>query len=79
MKGTTSSGLSQQLKEICSICRCSWNVTTYKWKVHNGKIRMIFSAVLVNLLGYLPTVVVPALESNSTTENAKINRPLKIF
>jgi hypothetical protein len=24
-------------------------------------------------------VVVPALESNSTTENAKINRPLKIF
>jgi hypothetical protein len=40
---------------------------------------MIFSAVLVNLLGYLPTVVVPALESNSTTENAKINRPLKIF
>jgi hypothetical protein len=45
----------------------------------NGKIRMIFSAVLVNLLGYLPTVVVPALESNSTTENAKINRPLKIF
>jgi hypothetical protein len=23
---------------IYSICRCCWNVATYKWKVHNGKI-----------------------------------------
>ena len=27
--------------EIYSICRCCWNVATYKWKVHNGKIEII--------------------------------------
>ena len=26
---------------IYSICRCCWNVATYKWKVHNGKIEII--------------------------------------
>ena len=36
-----SSGLSNQLREIYSICRCFWNVVTYKWKVHNGKIEII--------------------------------------
>jgi hypothetical protein len=24
-----------------SICRCCWNIATYKWKVHNGKIEII--------------------------------------
>ena len=27
---------------IYSICRCCWNVATYKWKVHNGKIEIIY-------------------------------------
>ena len=27
--------------EIYSICRCCWNVATYKWKVYNGKIEII--------------------------------------
>jgi hypothetical protein len=33
--GTTSSEISYHLKDIYSICRCCWNVATYKWKVHN--------------------------------------------
>jgi hypothetical protein len=28
---------STQLRDIFFICRCLWNVATYKWKVHNGK------------------------------------------
>jgi hypothetical protein len=32
--GTTSSGISYHLRDIYSICRCCWNVATYKWKVH---------------------------------------------
>ena len=39
--GTTNSGISYQLREIYSIFRCCWNVATYKWKVHNGKIEII--------------------------------------
>ena len=39
--GTTSSGISYQLRYIYSICRCCWNVATCKWKVHNGKIEII--------------------------------------
>jgi hypothetical protein len=41
LKGTTSSGISYHLRDIYSICRCCWNVATYKWKVHNGKIEII--------------------------------------
>jgi len=33
--------ISYQLRDIFSICRCYWNVATYKWKVHNGKIEII--------------------------------------
>jgi hypothetical protein len=41
--GTTSSGISYQLRDIhvYFICRCCWNVATYNWKVHNGKIEII--------------------------------------
>jgi hypothetical protein len=39
--GTTSSGILYHLRDIYSICRCCWNVATYKWKVHNGKIEII--------------------------------------
>jgi len=39
--GTTSSGILGQLRDIYSICRCWWNVATYKWKFHNGKIEII--------------------------------------
>ena len=39
--GTTSSGISYHLRDRYSICRCCWNVATYKWKVHNGKIEII--------------------------------------
>ena len=35
--GTTSSGISYQLRDIYSICRCCWIVATQKWKVHNGQ------------------------------------------
>jgi hypothetical protein len=35
------SGISYQLRDIYSICRCCWNVATYKWKVHNGNIEII--------------------------------------
>jgi hypothetical protein len=38
---TTSSGISYQLRDICSICRCCWNVAAYEWKVHNGKIEIL--------------------------------------
>ena len=38
--GTTSSGISYQLRYIYSICKCWWNVATYEWKVHNGKIEI---------------------------------------
>jgi hypothetical protein len=31
--GTTSSGISYHLRYILHICRCCWNVATYKWKV----------------------------------------------
>jgi hypothetical protein len=39
--GTTSSGISYQLREIYSTCRYCWNVVTYRWKVHNEKIEII--------------------------------------
>ena len=32
-----------QQRDIYSICRCCWNVATYKWKVHDGKIEIISS------------------------------------
>jgi hypothetical protein len=41
MIATISSGISNQLRDIYSICRCCWNVAIYKWKVHNGKIEII--------------------------------------
>jgi hypothetical protein len=34
-------GLLYQLRDIYSIYMCCWNVATYKWKVHNGKIEII--------------------------------------
>jgi hypothetical protein len=45
---TTSSGISYQLRYINSICRCCWNVDTYKWKVHNGKIEIISFVVMLS-------------------------------
>jgi hypothetical protein len=39
--GATRSGISYHLRDIYSICRCCWNVATYKWKVHNGNIEII--------------------------------------
>ena len=38
MIGTTSSGISYQLRHVYTMCRCYWNVATYKWKVDDGKI-----------------------------------------
>ena len=40
-----SSGVSYYLRDKYSIFRCFWNVSTYKWKVHNGKIEIIFFVV----------------------------------
>jgi hypothetical protein len=39
--GTTSSGISDQLRDIYFICRCCLNVATYNWRVHNRKIEII--------------------------------------
>ena len=41
--GATSSDISYHLRDIYSIYIyiCCWNVATYKWKVHNGKIEII--------------------------------------
>jgi hypothetical protein len=36
--------------DIYSICRSCWNVATYKWKVHNGKIEIISIVVKSPLL-----------------------------
>jgi hypothetical protein len=47
--GITSSGISDQMRDIYSICRCYWNVATYKWKVHNGKIDIISFVVKLDL------------------------------
>ena len=44
--GITSSGISYHLRDIYSICRCCWNDATYKWKVHNGKIKIISFVVM---------------------------------
>jgi len=50
MLGTTSSRISDQLRDIYSIFRCYWNVATYKWKVHNRKIKMYgIYVLLINL------------------------------
>jgi hypothetical protein len=38
---TTSSGISDQPRDIYSICSYCLNVATYEWKVHNGKIEII--------------------------------------
>ena len=32
---------SYQVRDIFSICRCCWDVATYKWNVHNGKMDII--------------------------------------
>ena len=47
---TINSGISYQLRDIYSICRCCWNVATYKWKVHNGKTEVIFFCRNVSFL-----------------------------
>jgi hypothetical protein len=45
---STSSGIAYKLRDIYSICRCWWNVATYKWKVHNGKIEIIDDVLSLN-------------------------------
>jgi hypothetical protein len=39
--GTTSTGISGKLRDLYSICRCRWDVATYNWKVHDGKMEII--------------------------------------
>jgi hypothetical protein len=48
-----SSGISHQLRDIFSKCRCCRNFATYKWKVHNGKIEIISFVVMFR---YWPTL-----------------------
>ena len=50
MIGTASFVISSQLREIYSICRCCWNVATYKWKTQNGKIEIISFSRKVSFL-----------------------------
>ena len=52
---TTSSGISDQLIDIYSICSCCGNVATYKWKVRNRKNEII--SFVVKVRSYpVPTV-----------------------
>jgi hypothetical protein len=46
MMATTSSWISDKLRDIYSIWRHCWNVATYKWNDHNGKIEIISFVVL---------------------------------
>ena len=39
MIGTTNSGISYQLRDVYSICRCFRNVATYKWRFTMGKFK----------------------------------------
>jgi hypothetical protein len=39
-------------RDLYSICRCFWNLATYKWKVHNGKIEIISFVVVFILTGH---------------------------
>jgi hypothetical protein len=50
MIATISSGISNQLRDIYSICRCCWNVATYKLKIHNGKIEIFTFHYIDNVL-----------------------------
>jgi hypothetical protein len=43
--GTISSGISDQLKDVYSICRCCWNVATYYGKFTLGKMESFFVVV----------------------------------
>jgi len=40
-----SSGILDELRDAYSVCRCCWNVATYKWKVHNEKFETISFAI----------------------------------
>jgi hypothetical protein len=39
--GNTSSWIVYQLRDLYAICKRYWDVATYKWDVHNGKIDSI--------------------------------------
>ena len=54
MVATTYARISDQLGDVYSICWSGWNVATYKWNVHNGKIE-ILSFVLMFVL-YRPSL-----------------------
>lgn len=41
--GNTNFGIWYQQRGIYSICRFCWNVDSYKWKIHSGKIQSRFS------------------------------------
>jgi hypothetical protein len=47
-KPRVSLDLNSNLSDIYSICSCCWNVATYLWKVHNGKIEIISFVVREN-------------------------------
>jgi uncharacterized protein YqkB len=71
------------LRDIYSICRCCWNVATYKWKVHNRKIEIIsfvvkFRSSIQLLLPVIQTIVCRCRDFQSAEEkkSAKIKCPL---
>jgi hypothetical protein len=71
---TTSSEISDQLRDIYSICRCCWNVATHKWKVHNGKIEnnlfmyMFCRSLFILLYFFLLAVMLPVLLRNTDSD-----------
>ena len=40
-------------------CVCCWNVATYKWKVHNGKIEIISKCNAIDSSNYMNPMVLP--------------------
>jgi hypothetical protein len=48
--GYTSTRIVYQLKDVYAVCKRYWDVATYKWDVHNGKIDSISLVVRRTLL-----------------------------
>ena len=58
--GNTSSWIVYQLKDVYAICKRYWDVATYKWDVHNGKIDSISLVVKLRTHRLFPTKYQPS-------------------
>ena len=77
---TTTSGISNQLRYF--IFRCRWDVASYKWKAHNGKIEIISLVVkfTVNFEVYLyERYILHYTQYNFYYDDNTIDRPLLLI